>query len=107
MNLQDRTTAALAWIDAQLALCNAATEIILDDGDAWDSEGVSIVSSYNDETSVFIAAARTGYPAILEEMKAAIEEFQWQSSDNRIGETGKIRAQQALDSILTKIESLQ
>ena len=104
MNLQERTTAALAWIDAQLAICNAATEIILDDGDVWDSEGVSIVSSYNDETSAFIAAARTGYPAMLEGMKTANKGLQqFAASFDDIPNA----AMSALNSLLTTIESLQ
>ena len=105
MNLTERTTAALAWIDAQIALCNAATK------GAWRADGISsatvwstdirptlISTGSRDDDATFIAAARTGYPAILDGMKVAIESLQliagydWTNS---------------LEKILTKIENLK
>jgi hypothetical protein len=77
--LTERTTATLAWIDAQLAICNAATE------GPWEHSGGNGIHKMISRTygtciattdgeqrkpnAAFIAAARTGYPAMLEGMK--------------------------------------
>ena len=107
MNLTERTTAALAWIDGQLAICNAATDgpwetdlaskhpAIFNDGgdflatDVWP----------NDAT--FIATARTGYPAMMAGMKVAIEGM---AVFRRMGMVTESDIQ--LEQILTTIENL-
>lgn len=79
MTITERTSAAREWIDSQLALCNAAT------GGPWetdlesthpavfDEKGVFIATDVWSHDAAFIAAARTGYPEMLEGMKAAME----------------------------------
>ena len=133
MNLTERTNAALAWIDKELALCNAATDgpwkvkqigehsltnlrVVSPIGVAISSEEVTVgiaeilvhrtreemkaskASEEEQANAAFIAAARNGYPAILDGMKVAIESLQliagydWTNS---------------LEKILTKVENLK
>ena len=117
--LTERTTAALAWLDAQLAICNAANK------GQWTpqkwienpgvAEGYNVISGnilvvYNmhgaccKSDADFIAAARTGYPAMLEEWKATIEYIQrnepWFGGHN-------CSLDDLLEQILTSIEQLQ
>jgi hypothetical protein len=84
MTLTERTANALAWIEGQLAICKAAT-----DGPWMATESHDIMSSgsqflialtsggsgyLNDakQNATFIAASRTGFPAMLESMKVAL-----------------------------------
>ena len=124
--LTERTASALAWIDSQLAICNAATKCPWNDG--WEiigvtcdwqekipdshavvatsvgfSEGAAVAITSRTEDNAFIAAARTGYPAMLEAMKLAIETISYTQIDiKHIGTLEKI-----LETILTRIEALQ
>ena len=114
MTLTERTTAALAWLDVQLAICNAATE------GPWHKDSARGVMALNggpicypigtpeveEKDATFIAAARTGYPAMLEGMKVATKAL----SAFLGGLTPVVErnyAELELDSILTKIEQLQ
>lgn len=96
MNLTERTNAALAWIDAQLALCNAAT-----DG-PWRADNTDVTANYatvcipRDKRNVpFISAARSGYPAMLELAKLYL--------DTAL----TLGLHESLEKILTKIEKLK
>ena len=117
MNITERTTAALGWLDAQLAICDAATKgpwgasYDNDTGEdddyyyEWQVAGPAQLHGDNAVSdAAFIAAARTGYPAILEGMKAAIKGLQqFAASFDDIPNA----AMSALNSLLTTIESLQ
>lgn len=120
--LTERTTAALSWLDAQLAICNAATkgpyQVILASPDnelltdiVRSKEGLVLALCQNRpehlSNAAFIVAARTGYPAMLEGMKVAIECLQLIASKEPDETKAKLAAHFSLDSILTKIESLQ
>ena len=124
--LTERTADALAWIDSQLAICNAATrgpwihdvsrgtigDVITADSDAiaqaqqridTSGHGNERQTEIRNKNAAFIAAARTGYPAMLESMKLAIETISYTQIDiNQIGTLEKI-----LEIILTRIEALQ
>jgi hypothetical protein len=125
MTLTERTTAAIAWIDAQIAICKAAT-----DG-PWNNSGGDIFTSgqpaqhilyvtsanYSHRTNIrnaaFIATSRTGYPAMLEAMKVAIEaiiQIGYYEVDGEMKNDGSFngrRAEKGLLKILTTIESLK
>ena len=100
--LTERTAAAIAWIDWQLAKCNNATP------PPWFTKpdekmhpAVRFSQSHCDAD--FIALARTGYPAALEGMKLAIEGIGFmQIHIETAPDFGKL-----LDSILAKIEALK
>ena len=125
--LTERTAAALAWIDSQLAICNAATDgpwIRCNTGDIFtdteearrgvegnhvadcDPSGDKSVHCIRSDAA-FIAAARTGYPEMLEGMKFAIEALSGLST-GRV-EFGHLQdsADIALETILAKTEALQ
>jgi len=128
--LTDRATAALAWLDAQLAICKAATKGPWREGtnNVWQDDllipivemrhrvrmedGRRIIPFHGDSyeapqsDAAFIAAARTGYPSLLDGMKVAIEALSV-SSEEALSKADKHWSKVALDSILTKIESLQ
>lgn len=122
MTLQDRTTSALAWIDAQLAICNAATKGPWHIQKYTNYHGFSVWGSgcciaerwYNDAVAekdakelagdaAFIAAARVGYPAMLEGMKVAIKGL----CAFRPYREDRPALQKVLISMLNQIESLQ
>ena len=132
MKLTERTSAALAWIDEQLAICNAATKGPWNDG--WElqgvtcdwqvkipnshavvatevgfSEGTAVAITDKSEDAAFITAARTGYPAMLEGMKIAIEWLlkQYKCGEHFENEYAKAFTGNQLFALLTKIESLQ
>ena len=106
MNLTERTNAALAWIDKEIALCSAATK------GSWRVDGISsamvwstdirptlISTGSRDDDARFIAAARNGYPAMLEGMKVAIEWLRYM--------TPGMSQTESLNEILAKIENLK
>ena len=111
--LPERTAAALAWIDSQLAICNAATDGPWKDsenyliGGWWVQDNVakehegSIADCCRKEDAAFIAAARTVCPALLEGMKVAIEGFR---EITTVEGPMRVWAKDSLESILTKIE---
>jgi hypothetical protein len=115
MTLTERTTAALAWIGAQLAICNAATDApwTPDWGRIREANCKTIcatVGAYDNSdwlnNAAFIAATRTGYPAMLEIAALAINGF----GAFLNGLNPKIEREYALtklDELLTKIEKLQ
>ena len=136
MKLNERTTAALAWIDDQLAICNAATKGPWTAHDGWsvDDNREKTKSEHPDwceitgakaslsghigfPNAAFIAIARTGYPAMLEGMKVSIEalrdtlddpEYGGETCDNEgRGCHACASNEKALHEILIKIESLQ
>jgi len=100
MNLTERTTAALAWIDGQLAICNAATDgpwetdLASKHPAIFNDNGDFLATDVWPNDATFIATARTGYPAMLARMKVAIDYL-------RDGDDVK-----PINSILTTIESL-
>ena len=47
----------------------------------------------------FDEKCRTMSPFACKALLAAVEELEWQASDNRIGDTGRIRAHHALETI--------
>lgn len=104
--LTERTTAALSWIDAQLALCNAATD------KPWEydmNEWVHSLSAGRPAAALpssrangkFIAAARNGYPAMLESTKHSLLAFM------EIEAHGFCQCDKAINFILTPIEALK
>lgn len=106
-SLTERTTAALAWLDSQLAICNAAT-----DG-PWEEGGWSRLIKTSRKESIhvehrgnhsFIAAARAGYPAMMEGMKVAIEGLR---EITTVEGPMRVWASDSLESILTRIEKLK
>ena len=118
--LTERTKAALAWIDAQLAICSAATkgpwirpsrfathlyaEASMNHGKLiCDCPDSSPRGEQHGPDADFIAAARTGYPAMLEGMKVSIAAFAETASFYQIPS----HFSEKLESIITKIESLQ
>ena len=136
MNLTERTNAALAWIDKELALCNAATDgpwkvkqigehsltnlrVVSPIGVAISSEEVTVgiaeilvhrtreemkaskASEEEQANAAFIAAARNGYPAMLESAKNSLLAFR------EIEEHGFCHCEKAINFILTKIENLK
>ena len=127
--LTERTTAALAWLDSQLAICNAAPDgpwetspnddylfgeetkghiaIVKPESGfpyPWYLARIPFSAPSQNSIATFIAAARTGYPAMLEGMKTAIKGLQqFAASFDDIPNA----AMSALNSLLTTIESLQ
>ena len=111
--ITERTTAALAWIDSQLAICNAATagQWAVDSARGVMAVGLgwspicypfgSVETEYND--AAFIAAARTGYPAMLEGMKESLKMLADEVDDSM----PYCFADRILESILPKIEALR
>ena len=121
MNLTERTDRALTWIEKQLAICNAATagKWVTPDDEPWNvwerqgsENGAHCVADCGPRrnhargmtsslaNAAFIAAARTGYPAMLNGMKIAIE---WAVFQDKHGNPGN----GLLADLVTKIESLQ
>jgi hypothetical protein len=116
--LNERTNDAIAWIDAQLAICKASTDGPWIDsenyliGGWWVQDAVtkknesSIADFCFEPNAAFIAASRTGYPAMLELMKVSVEVL-----DEFCGAlTPRLEREYALmklDEILIKIESLK
>lgn len=128
--LTERTTAALAWIDSQLVICNAATDgpwihdtsrgtigdVITADFDAIAQaqqridaagHGNKRQTEMRNKNAAFIATARTGYPAVLDGMTFAIRCLQLMAIREPDDSKAKIAAHFTLSEILTKIESLQ
>jgi hypothetical protein len=101
MNLTERTTAALAWIDGQLAICEGATE------GPWETDlaskhpaifnhrGDFLATDVWPNDATFIETARTGYPAMLTIAKLSIDTAQ------------TFGLHETLESILTTIENLK
>ena len=117
--ITERTAATLAWIDSQIALCNAATDGPWnlfphphDDCNAVaicgnEFCGSAIMAYLNPEAnSAFIAAARTGYPAMLESMKVAIKTLE-SIHRQQVNYTLAERSAKSLETILAKVEALQ
>ena len=85
MTLTDRANRALKQIDAELAVCDAATpgkwleqsdEIVaevLEFRPIARAYGTRTSSQEDKKNAAFIATARTGYPAALKGLKVAIE----------------------------------
>ena len=125
--LTERTASALAWIDSQLAICNAATAgpwyispdddyLIGDEGKGhiaiikpeiglpypWYLARIPNSSPHKQENAAFIAASRTGYPEMLEGMKVEIEAFAETASFYHTPS----HFSEKLEQILTRIEAL-
>ena len=105
MNLTDRTDRALTWIDSQIAIFKAATppEFVIPTGySGLNNKGLHYRVGWHHgvaDYSAFIAVARTGYPAMLQGMKIAIE---WAVFQEKHGNPGN----GLLADLVTIIESL-
>ena len=109
MNLTERTTAALEWIDAQLAICEAENEgpWKSDRGYVIGNKEIIVASNCWPKDATFIAAARTGYPAMLEGMNVAIAGILNIQKASLVAGNNDLSQRMALDSILTTIENLK